>query len=85
MVAFDVPDGPVGPYEVGDSLAMLKKLPGVTQVALYETRDGSPQYLLDVEVSSEHAADLEASLRRLTTENSYYLSHLTSRRFTKIA
>ncbi len=35
MVTFDVPDGPIEPYDAADGIAALRRLAGVQNVGLY--------------------------------------------------
>lgn len=85
MVSFDVPDGPLDPYDAADGLAALRRLPGVQTVGLYETRDGKPEYLLDVQMEQAAAAEVDRELDRQMGENAAYLTNVVRRQFRPLA
>ncbi|MCL5947507.1 MAG: hypothetical protein M1298_05785 [Chloroflexi bacterium] len=85
VVTFDVPEGPIGPYDAEDGLSRLRRTTGVQGVTLYESREGHPDYLLDVQVDSGNAEGVRQTLEQLTGEYSMYLSNVTRRQFRMLA
>lgn len=85
LVNFDVPDGPIGAYDAADGLAALRRLPGVQSVGLFETRDGKPEYLLDVHVEQTAVAEVDCELDRQMGEYTAYLTNVVRRQFRPLA
>jgi hypothetical protein len=85
MVSFDVPEGPIGPGDATDGLAALRRLPGVQAVGLYETSDGRPEYLLDVQMEQEAAAAVDRELDRQMGEYAEYFTNVVRRQFRPLA
>jgi hypothetical protein len=85
MVSFDVPDGPISQDDAADGLAALRRLPGVQSVGLYETRDGKPEYLLDIQMDQAAAAQVDRELDRQMGEYAEYLTNIVRRQFRPLA
>ena len=85
LVSFDVPDGPIGPYDAADGLAALRRVAGVQSVGLYETRDGKPEYLLDVQMEQTATAAVDRELDRQIGEYADYLTNVVRRQFRPLA
>ncbi len=85
MVTFDVPEGPIGPYDAADGLAALRRLPGVQHAELLETRDGTPEYLLDIQMETAAAEQVDRELNRQMAEYGDYLTNVTRRQFRPLA
>lgn len=85
VVTFDIPDGPIGPYDADDGLGQLRRLPGVQQAVLYESREGKPDYLLDVQADDASYDGVQKALDRLVGEYSSYLTNVTRRRYRVLA
>lgn len=85
MVSFDVPEGPIGPGDAADGLAALRRLPGVQTAGLYETSDGRPEYLLDVQMEQTAAAAVDRELDRQLGEYAEYLTNVVRRLFRPLA
>ncbi|MGI8915655.1 MAG: hypothetical protein ACR2JY_18025 [Chloroflexota bacterium] len=85
MVTFDVPDGPIEPYDAADGIAALRRLAGVQNVGLYVTSDGKPEYLLDIVMEQTTAANVDRELDRQMGEYSGYLTNVVRRQFRPLA
>lgn len=85
VVTFDVPEGPIGPYDAEDGLARLRRTTGVQGVTLYESREGHPDYLLEVQVDPGSVESVRQTLEQLMGEYSTYLSNVTRRQFRVLA
>lgn len=85
MVSFDVPDGPISPDDAAEGLATLRCLPGVQSVGLYETRDGKPEYLLDIQMEHASAAQVDREVDRQMGEYAGYLTNVVRRQFRPLA
>ncbi|HEV7213538.1 MAG TPA: hypothetical protein VGP33_00325 [Chloroflexota bacterium] len=85
LVSFDVPDGPISSYDAADGLAALRRLAGVQSVDLYETRDGKPEYLLDVQMEQAAAVEVDRELDRQMGEYADYLTNVVRRQFRPVA
>jgi uncharacterized protein YeaC (DUF1315 family) len=85
IISFDVPEGPIGPYDAAEGLAQLRKVEGVQSVALYETRDGKPAYMLDIQVERDALDKVEQALNRQMSANGDYLANVSRRTFSQLA
>jgi hypothetical protein len=85
MVTFDVPEGPIEAYDAANGLAVLRQLPGVQRAELLETRDGTPQYLLDIQMEAAAAEQVDRELNRQMAEYGDYLTNVTRRQFRPLA
>lgn len=85
IISFDVPEGPIGPYDAADALAQLRKVDGVQSAILYETRDGSPEYMLDIQLEGDAVEKVEQALNRQMAGNADYLANVSRRTFRQLA
>lgn len=85
VITFDVPGGPIGPYDAADGLARLRRLPGVQSVGLYEAVSGHPEYMLDIQLDQTAGDQIDRELDQQFQEQAQYLANVVRRQFRPLA